>query len=132
MKSSLFLFTLLMLLLPLAGRETQHKVLLPPEIGYKNLRTALSFGRSFYKKQEFQKGFELFRKCSEVKNLSDLHKAECLWYAGLCAEKAGDLEKAKLYYGKTLLCRGGEVHLQRPQKPCRSGEKQKSAHQRQF
>ena len=108
MKSSFFLFALLMLLLPLAGRENQHKVLLPPEIGYKNLRTALSFARAFYKKGEFQKGFELFRKCSGVKGLSDLYKAECLWYAGLCAEKAGDLEKAKLYYGKTLLCKGGK------------------------
>ena len=44
----------------------QAKVLLPPGIGYKNLRTALSFARSFYKKGEYKKGFELFKKCSEV------------------------------------------------------------------
>ena len=37
------------------GKETQSKVLLPPEIGYKNLRTALSFARSFYKKGEYEK-----------------------------------------------------------------------------
>jgi hypothetical protein len=90
------------------GRETQSQVLLPPDIGYKNLRTALSFARSFYKKGEYRKGFELFRKCSEVKALSDLHRAECLWYAGLSAEKNNDPENAKLYYEKTLKYKGGQ------------------------
>ena len=90
------------------SRETQSKVLLPPETGYKNLRTALSFARSFYKKGEYEKGFELFRKCSEVKHLTDLHRAECLWYAGLCAEKANDFERAKEYYQKTLQYKGGK------------------------
>ena len=86
----------------------QAKVLLPPGIGYKNLRTALSFARSFYKKGEYKKGFELFKKCSEVPHLIDLHRAECLWYAALCAEKAGDFENAKLFYEKTLKYKGGK------------------------
>ena len=94
--------------LPLAGKEEQSKVLLPPEIGYKNLRVALSFARSFYKKKEFKKGFDLFKKCSEVKGLSDLHRAECFWYAGFCAEKAGEFAVAENYYKKALTCQGGK------------------------
>lgn len=93
----------------LQGREGQTKVLLPPGYGYKNLRTALSFARSFYKKGEFSKGFELFKKCSGLENLKDAYRAECLWYAGLCAERAGDLENAELFYKKTLeLKEGGD------------------------
>ena len=84
----------------------QTKVLLPPGIGYKNLRTALSFARAHFKKGEYDKGFELFKKCSEVPHLTDLHRAECLWYAAWCAEKAGDFEKAKLFYEKTLKYKG--------------------------